>query len=193
MQIISSLLRMQSRHIKDEELIKVFLDSQARIRTMALIHEKLYRSGNFSRIDLAEYIRDLAVNLYTSYGVKRERIGLKVQGEGIFLGIKEAIPCGLIVNELISNALKHAFPGKSKGEITIALEADNGRIKIAVKDNGVGLTADLDFRRTESLGLQLVMTLVEQLEGAIDLHREGGTEFVITFASEKQGKEGYLS
>jgi two-component sensor histidine kinase len=182
LQAISSLLYLQSKGVKDKEALEMFQDGQNRVRSMALIHERLYQSKDVARVDFAEYVRNLANYLFCSYGVHSNVIQLKVNVEDVFLGIDTAIPCGLITNELISNSLKHAFPGGRGGEIRIELCADNDRqLNLMVSDNGVGFPNDLDFRETESLGLQLVNTLVEQLEGTVELDRSGGTAFEITF------------
>jgi len=182
LQIISSLLHLQSRYIKDKQDLKAFKDSQNRVRSMALVHEKLYQSQDLARIDLAEYIRNLTTDLFRSYGVKSATIKLKINVGEVLLGIDTAIPCGLIINELVSNSLKHAFPAGREGEICIDLHSDNDdKFVLIVRDNGVGFPKDLDFRNTESFGLRLVRTLTDQLEGNIELDSNGGTTFKITF------------
>lgn len=185
LQVISSLLNLQSGYIIDKDAIEMFKESQNRVKSMALIHEKLYQSKDLARIDFAEYIRNLTNYLFRSYGVTSNRIKLKKNVDDVFLGLDTAIPCGLIINELVSNSLKHAFPDGKEGEIHICLFLDNDKFTLIVRDNGVGFPKDLDFRNTESLGLQLVITLVEQLEGTIDLKRSGGTEFKIIFTELK--------
>jgi two-component sensor histidine kinase len=181
MQIISSLLRLQGRSIKDESYLQIFKDSQDRIRSMALIHEKLCQSENLAKIDIDNYIRDLAKNLYRNYAMT-DKIKLTLEIEDVLLSMNYAIPCGLIINELVSNSLKYAFPEGKEGEITIALHCLENQVDLVVKDNGIGLPEDLDFRNTESLGLQLIRLLAEdQLDGKIELSRTAGTEFRITF------------
>ncbi len=182
LQIISSLLNLQSKYIKDDQALEMFKESRNRIRSMTLIHEKLYRSKDLANIDVAEYIQNLSSNLFRSYSAGR--VSLKTQVDDILLGIDTAIPCGLIINELVSNSLKHAFPEK-QGEIFVDLHRDDGRFTLIVRDNGVGLPESVDFRNTDSLGLQLVCTLTDQLDGAIELNRTGGTEFKITFGEIK--------
>ncbi|HME45655.1 MAG TPA: histidine kinase dimerization/phosphoacceptor domain -containing protein [Syntrophorhabdales bacterium] len=182
LQIISSLLNLQSKYIKDDQALEMFKESRNRIRSMTLIHEKLYRSKDLANIDVAEYIQNLSSNLFRSYSAGR--ISLKTQVDDMLLGIDTAIPCGLIINELVSNSLKHAFPEK-QGEIFVNLHRDNGRFTLVVSDNGVGFPESVDFRNTDSLGLQLVCTLTDQLDGAIELNRKGGTEFKITFGEIK--------
>jgi PAS domain S-box-containing protein len=179
LQIISSLLNLQSKYIKDNQALEMFKESRNRIRSMTLIHEKLYRSKDLANIDVAEYIQNLSSNLFRSYSAGRVR--LKTHVDDILLGVDTAIPCGLIINELVSNSLKHAFPDKT-GEILVNLKRDDGHFTLVVKDDGVGFPENVDFRNTDSLGLQLVCTLTDQLEGQIELNRTGGTEFKITFA-----------
>jgi PAS domain S-box-containing protein len=179
LQIVSSLLRLQSRHIKDKRYEEMLKESQNRIKSMALIHENLYKSENLANIDPKEYIRTLVDDLIQSYGVTQ--ITSKIEVGDISLDIDIAIPCGLIINELVSNALKHAFPDK-KGEITVSLRSNNENIELIVRDNGVGIPEDVDFRKTETLGLSLVSILAEgQLDGKITVTRDGGTAFYITF------------
>jgi len=183
LQIISSLLKLQSSSIKDKHTLEMFKDSQSRIRTMALIHEKLYQSQDISRVNFAEYISNLAANLFRSYELVTTAINPIINVENIFLEIDVAVPCGLIINELVSNSLKYAFPDRRKGEIQIHLYFFNEHeIKLIVSDNGIGLPKDLDFKNTETLGLQLVSNLVEQLEGTIEVNGHSGTEFRIKFA-----------
>ena len=196
LQIISSLLRLQSSYITDEKAVEMFKESQSRVRSMALIHEKLYRSDDLARIDFADYIRDLTTYLFRMYKHASSNIELKVDVNNVSLGIDAAIPCGLIINELVSNSLKYAFPEdsfaagdndsrelESRGEVFVKLQPDGkGNLLLTVGDNGVGMPADLDFQNTESLGLQLVNTLTEQLDGTIELDGENGTTFRISFA-----------
>jgi len=183
MQIISSLLMLQEELSKDEKVIEMLKDSQNRITSMALVHENLYLSEDLSKISLKEYIDDLVSGLFQSYGVSEGKVALNINVESVFLGIDSAIPCGLIINELISNSLKYAFPEGKYGEIKIFLRSiDENMIELLVGDNGVGIPEDMDFRKTESLGMQLVTMLVEnQLHGEIKLDREEGTEFKIKF------------
>ncbi|GAI89221.1 unnamed protein product, partial [marine sediment metagenome] len=163
LQIISSLLNLQSRYIKDKQVLHVFQESQDRIKSMVLIHKKLYQSKDLARIDFAEYVRSLIADLFRSYKADYGLITLKTNIDNVFLGIDTAIPCGLIINELISNSLKYAFPEGGQGEIRIELHPEKeGKFTLIVSDSGVGFPKDLDFRNTESLGLQLACTLVDQ-------------------------------
>lgn len=182
MQIISSLLNLQSRSITDNYMRTMFKESQNRIQSMALIHEKLYKSTDLASIDFKEYITGLVDSLTRSYYDVRGRVGVTMDVEDVFLGVDHAIPCGLIVNELVSNALKHAFPGERKGEITISLHKHDDTVDLAVSDNGVGIPEDIDFQSTQSLGLRLVIILAEdQLNGEVTLDRTEGTEVRFTF------------
>jgi two-component sensor histidine kinase len=160
----------------------MFKESQRRIRSMALIHERLYQSSDLSRIEFSQYLRNLATHLFHSYQVDSSRIQLRIEAEEVHLNINTAIPCGLIVNELISNALKHAFPEGRSGSLDLNLRrvAGDGYV-LRVKDDGMGFPETLDFRKTETLGMQIVSTLVSQIDGSIDLAREMGTEFIIHF------------
>jgi PAS domain S-box-containing protein len=182
LQVISSLLYLQSKNLKDKQTLEMFQESHNRVRSMALIHERLYQSQDLARIDFAEYVRSLANYLFRSYGVNTGVIQLKINMDDVSLGIDTAIPCGLIINELVSNSLKHAFPDGGGGKVRIELRADDGQFTLMVSDDGVGLPEDLDFRNAQSLGLQLVNNLsVAQLEGTIELDRCGGTAFRIMF------------
>lgn len=180
LQVISSLLNLQSRNIKDKTTLGVLMESQNRVRSIALIHEKLYGSEDLARIDFAEYIQSLVSHLFSSYGVNPNAISFKINVDDVLLGVDTAIPCGLIINELASNSLKHAFPDGRKGEIGIELcSADASELELIVSDNGVGFPDETDFRNTRSLGLQLVVRLVKQLKGTIELNNGSGSVFVI--------------
>jgi len=184
MQVISSLLNMQSQYVHDPEDAEALRASINRIKSMALIHDKLYRSGTLASISLPGYVNDLANELFSTYALRPD-IGIDLDVSPVSLGIDDAVPLGLILNELISNSLKHAFPGHAPGTIRVRLEAEGREIRLTVSDNGVGIHEGLDFANTGSLGMQLVVTLVEQLEGTIELKRDKGTEFRITFRAEE--------
>jgi len=190
MQVISSLIKLQSSYIKDQKYIEIFKESQNRIKAMALIHEKLYKSKDLVNIDFSDYVKNLANSLIRSYMSGSNPIGLKAEIADIDIGVDSAMPCGLIINELVSNALKHAFPEGEDGEIKIIMRSINGsEIELIISDNGVGFPEDIDFRKTDSLGLQLVSTLAEgQLHGTVDLKRDKGTEFKIKFEEIKYKK-----
>lgn len=186
LQVISSLLKLQAGYIKDDRILEVFKESQNRVRAMALVHEKLYQSEDLAKTDFAEYIRSLVTDLFRSYAISSRAISLQLAVEEARLSIDTAIPCGLIINELVSNSLKYAFPAHQSGEIQITLKSDQpDHYILTVADNGTGFPADLDFRRTKSLGLQLVCNLTKQLQGTIDLTFEPGAAFTITFSEQK--------
>ena len=185
LQIISSLLRLQSGSGKDKKGAEVFKDSQNRIKAMALIHEILYQSENLNKINFADYIRKLADGLFRSYGVKSNAIALDVRADDVLLDLDAAIPCGLIVNELVSNSIKYAFPNNAHGKIWIHFLRDPKQKSVAltVGDNGVGgIPKDLDINHIESLGLRLVSTLTDQLGAKLEQHFERGTKFKVIFS-----------
>ena len=183
MQVITSLLRLQSDRIKDQKYADIFKESQDRIKSMALVHEKLYQSKDLARIDFREYVEALMMDLFRSYGVDSRKIKTIIAIDDVSLGPDHAIPCGLIINELVSNSLKHAFPQGRKGEIRVTFRSiGEGELSVNVSDNGIGFPENLDFKSTKTLGLVLVRTLVEhQLEGQITLDRQEGTAFDIQF------------
>lgn len=186
LQVTSSLLRLQSDYIQDSTAREMFAESQNRIRSMALVHEKLYKSSDLSRINFTEYIESLGNLLFRSFGVDLNKIRLDIVQSSVFLSVETAVPCGLIINELLSNCLKHAFPNRH-GEIKIKVSAsESGQVDICVSDNGIGLPNGFDFEKTDTLGLQLVRTLVRQLEGQIEIKSNGGAIFRITFSEEKE-------
>ena len=182
LQIICSLLDLQSDSVLDEQSRRYFQESRDRIRSMAFAHEQLYRSRNLSSIDFVEYLENLATFLINSYASDPGLISLRINADTLSLGIDLSISCGLILNELISNALKHAFPDNREGIVTISLSSGpDGLTALSVADDGVGFPADVDFRNTQSLGLQLVNILVKQLHGRIELLKDVGSTFVIQF------------
>jgi len=182
LQIISSLLRLQSRKIEDNSLQEIFQVSQQRIRSIALIHENLYLSDDLGQIDFSKYIHNLTSHLSSINAADAKGINFKISTDNIFLDINRAIPCGLLLNELITNALKYAFPEETKGEIKIDLERHKqNKLRLSIADNGIGFPKGLDFRKTESLGLQLVNSLISQLNGTIKMQQKTGTKFTLVF------------
>jgi two-component sensor histidine kinase len=181
LQVISSLLNLQASTIESPETLEAFRESQNRIRSMALIHEQLYKSHDLASIEFGAYVRNLAAFLFRSYGADAGRINLEIEADEVSLGINQAVPCGLILNELMSNALKHAFPAGREGEIRVALGASEDNVTLVFSDNGVGLPTNMDYRAMTSLGLQLVSTLVDQLDGEIELENKNGTGFKLAF------------
>ncbi|MGC9347988.1 MAG: histidine kinase dimerization/phosphoacceptor domain -containing protein [Anaerolineae bacterium] len=183
LQVISSLLKLQSRTVQDPMTLQVLKESQNRLRSMALIHERLYQSENLARIDFAEYLQSLTRYLVRSYRSTSGPVALGFQMESVPLSIERAVPCGLIVNELVSNALKYAFPDGRPGKVEVGLSRANGHVRLSVRDDGVGLPEDLDIDKLESLGLQLVHMLTGQLGGEIQIDTRPGTVFEISFAA----------
>ncbi|MBD2354258.1 PAS domain-containing protein [Tolypothrix sp. FACHB-123] len=182
LQIISSLLRLQTRYIYDEQALEVFQDSHNRVRAMAIIHEILYQSNDLTKIEVSDYIQSIVNNLLRSYGINTN-IDIQMNIKKISLKIDTAIYCGLIINELVSNSIKYAFVNNQQGAIYIELiTIANNNYSLIVSDNGVGLSKDVEIYKQESLGLQLVWSLVEQLEGKITLDNSSGAAFKITFS-----------
>lgn len=181
LQIISSLLNLQSTYVSDPQLVDIFQDSQGRIRSMAMIHEKLYRSKNLAQINFAEYIQDLSASMFSAQSSTLRGVALECNVLPILLNIDQAVPSGLILNELLSNALKHAFPSGGPGKVTVDLTTHSGQIHLTVSDNGIGFPPDFDFDQTDSLGLQLINTLVDQLDGSIEFNGQNGSRVEVSF------------
>jgi len=182
MQVISSLFNLQAGHTLNVECREILKEGQNRLRAMSLVHEKLYQSRDLSKIDLPGYIQSLTAHLFHVDLVDPDQVRLETDFEDVVLDINSAIPCGLILNELISNALKHAFPEKRKGILKIRLKRrTDGSVELRVADDGIGFPEGLDFRQAESFGLQIVNLLVGQLNAAFELERGSGTAFTVTF------------
>jgi two-component sensor histidine kinase len=183
LQLISSLLHLQSRKVADNQVLAMYQESQNRIHSMALVHERLYQSTSLAQIDFAQYVHGLAIDLFHSYAIDPNRIRLKLDLEDTPLDIDMAIHCGLMVNELVSNALKHAFPRGGEGEVSLTLHSEGaGQHCLTVSDDGIGLPPGLEDADSDRLGLQLVVTIVEQIEGTLEIQRGKGTTFRICFA-----------
>ena len=182
LQLVTSLLKLQSESVDDAKALEMLRESRGRVRLIALLHEMLYRSEDLASIDAADYIRSLVSHLRRSYGGRPEEITVEFNIEKITLDVDTAITCGLIVNELVTNSLKHAFPNGGKGKVRVDLHhKGHDEFILTVADSGKGIPESIDFRNAKSLGLQLVCTLVDQLEGTIEIDREGGTSFTIEF------------
>lgn len=179
--MISSLLNLQSSYIKDKGARDVFRESQNRARSMAMIHERLYQSTDLKNIDFSEYIQTLTIELYRTIVSDPSRIKLNINVEDVKIDINTVVPLGLIVNELFTNCMKYAFPDGRSGEINVVLHQKEDFYELIVKDNGIGIPEDLDYLHAESLGLQLVNNLTDQIDGKIEMDRTNGTEFKITF------------
>lgn len=181
MQVISSILNLQSSYVKDTYALNLLKECQNRIKSMAFIHESLYQTKNFESVNFSEYITTLSKNLVHTYSINSKNIKLVLTLDKLFLNLDSSIPCGLIINEIISNSLKYAFPDNRDGIIFVTLKVDNNQVRIEAGDNGVGIPQGIDIKYTETLGLQLVDTLVEQINGTLVLERHKGTKFIIEF------------
>ena len=181
MQVISSILGLKSQESGNSELDEILKDVQNRIRSIALIHESLYKSDDFSRINFYDFVEKVMENLLKSFNIEEGKIHFTVTGEDMTLGIDIAVPCGLMVNELLSNALKYAFPGDRKGMIHVELARKGDVYSIAVADDGTGLPGDVDVENPSTLGLRLVSVLIKQIDGKLTIEREHGTAFVLSF------------
>lgn len=189
LQIISSLLNLQSRYINNEEMLDIYKESQNRVKSMAIIHEKLYQSEDLARIDFGDYVKSLVLDLFNSYGVDKGNTELDINIKDILMDINTAIPCGLIVNELVTNSIKHGFQVDrakqltfdEKNKIAVSITKKDRSYVMSVYDNGIGFPENLDFQNTDSLGMQLVISLTSQLRGTVGLERNNGTLFRIIF------------
>ena len=181
LQVISSILNLQSSYVNDPKTLEILRESQQRIKSMSFIHETIYRTADFSRLEFMDYIKTIASNLIQSYRTAATRVDFVADMQSVGLNLDQAIPCGLIINELVSNALKYAFKGRKKGTLTVILREENDEVIIAVKDDGVGLPKDFAFEKNNSLGIQLVYALLEQIDATVKVDQSNGTEFFIRF------------
>jgi len=182
LQVITSLLNLQAQSVKDPRALQVIEDSKNRVRSMAMVHEQLYRSDDLSRVDFGAYTRRLVASLFSAYGVQSSRVRLRLEVPEVALGVDTVVCCGLILHELVSNALKHAFPGDRQGELAISLQpAGPGKWRLVVADTGVGLSPWMDPVRAQSLGLRLVRILAQQLDASLRWESGPGTRFEIEF------------
>jgi two-component sensor histidine kinase len=182
LQVIASLLRLQSRYLQDEAARGMFEESHNRVHSISLVHEMLYQADDLARVDFDNYLRTLTKNLVDGWRGMEAVIEVEVEAAGVLLAVDNAIPCGLIVNELVTNALKHAFPKGTSGTVQVkAVLTPESCLQLSVADNGIGMPADMDLRRSGSLGLELVSTLVRQLRATVKIRRDGGTVFEIAF------------
>jgi PAS domain S-box-containing protein len=182
LQVISSLLNMQSELFSDPALRDVLLQSRRRVESMAMIHERLYSNDDIDQLDFRQYVEALARELFSAYAVNSNPVCLRLELDPISLELSQAIPCGLILNELVSNCLKYAFPNERPGELLITLRcADDDRVTMRVADNGIGLPTDLDWRQSRSLGLRIVNILARQLVGTVHREPGAGADFSLIF------------
>ena len=180
LQVISSILNLQSGYVTDTGTLEILKESQNRIKSMSYIHETLYQTADFGSIEFSDYINSISRNLIHSYTTEAP-VQLITDLDRICLSIDQAIPCGLIINELVSNALKYAFKNIEKPSLLVRIKELGEGITLEVKDNGIGLPENFGFEKSNSLGVQLVYSLVEQLDGNITISSEKGTDIIITF------------
>lgn len=181
-QVISSLLNLQSTRAEDENVISLLNEAKSRIQSIGLIHEMLYKSKDLAKVDLSSYIQLLAEHIFSLHKTKRTRVGYNIDVEGVFLEMERALPCGLIISELISNSLKHGFPGDKKGDVSITMFADKGKkFTLVIQDNGIGIPAGWSIEKSQTLGMQLVSDLVLQLKGTLTLDNTQGMKVTIRF------------
>jgi two-component sensor histidine kinase len=191
LQVISSLLSLQSDRLPDTAARKLFLDARDRVRSMALVHEKLYNSQNLARVELGDYTRSLMADLLQAHAALASKVRLRIEQDAVFVPVDVAIPCGLILNELATNALKHAFHERAEGEIAIEIRRlDEGRIHVVFSDDGCGLPPEVDWRTADTLGLRLVRMLTEQLGGTSELYNGQGIRFELTLNARSYSEDG---
>lgn len=188
LQLISSLLNLQIPYIGHEKSAELFKESQNRVRSIAMVHEKLYQSKSLDKIDFPDYIRNIISTLFQAYNINQEKVNFDLKMDDLSLNIETCIPCGLIITEIITNSIKHAFPDEMEGIIHVNLVYTDEKITLKIRDNGIGFPKDIDFENSDSFGLQLVNLLINQLRGTIELHNEKETEFVINFEELNYGK-----
>ena len=182
LQLVCSLLSLQAEHVRDPAALAQFDEMQHRVRLMAAIHEALYKTQDFFRLDVQSFLQEITSNLLRSYAAQPGAIEIRTDVDSVMMRIETALPCGLIVNELVSNALKYAFRGREQGEIRVELKpAGEHRFVLRVADNGVGLPADAGWNDPQTFGWQLVNALAEQLNGQFEVRGDGGAEFTLTF------------
>ncbi len=181
LQVISSILNLQSSYVDDPKTLEILRESQQRIKSMSFIHETIYRTSDFSRLEFMDYLKTIISNLIQSYRSAKTRVDFVSEMNSVGLNLDQAIPCGLIVNELVSNSLKYAFKGREHGKLTVKLNEEDGVIMLAVIDDGIGLPADFAFEKNNSLGIQLVYALLDQIDATVKVVQTEGTQFFISF------------
>jgi two-component sensor histidine kinase len=181
LQVVSSLLHMEESQGVDKTKVNVLQEAQNRLRSMALIHETLYRSQNFARIDYNTYIESLCVHITRSFGTGTSKARLERRMQSVKFVLDQAVPCGLIINELISNAMKHGFPDERPGRILLELKLEGQQVRLRVADDGIGLPPGLDMQKSPTLGMRLVWMLSRQLHGSVQIEAGPGTSILVTF------------
>ncbi|TGJ99489.1 response regulator [Leptospira semungkisensis] len=180
LQIVSSILSLQGNYITDRRSLEMFQDSQSRIKSIALIHELLYQNEDLAQTDFKEYLNSLVTNLLRTYRVN-SKIYFEINADRVHLSLDTAIHCGLIVTELVTNSLKYGFKERTQGKISISIKIVNEDYFLTVEDDGVGFPEEVDYKQTDSLGLQLVNTLAHQIDGSLSLDKSNGTKFTLVF------------
>ncbi len=188
--LISSLMRIEAGRSREAETKSVLKGMQARIQSVVLLNETLYKTSSYSRVKLDVYLREIATHVFQAHNESSGAVRLRLDLDRVEVETGQAIPCGLIVNELLTNGLKHAFPYRGSGEVSVTLRAAEGGLQLSIGDSGVGLPGDFEARRSQSLGLQLVIDLVKQLGGGLLVRSEGGASFTVTFTPHEPGKTG---
>lgn len=187
LQIVSSILSLQGNYIKDQKSLEMFEDSQSRIRSIALIHELLYQNEDLAKMDFKEYLSNLVTNLFRTYRID-SKISFEIDADPVTFGLDSAIHCGLIVTELVTNSLKYGFRGREEGKVSVSIKNLEDEYILTVEDDGIGFPDNFDYRQADSLGLQLVSTLAEQIDGQLHLNREFGTKFTLAFKDRSRVK-----
>ena len=186
MQVISSLVDLQSDIMEDVATREILKDIKNRVRSMAMVHEKLYQAGDLANVEFSDYTTSLLSFLWRAHGTENLNVRLEKKLEQTSLPVNMAVPCGLILNELVSNALKHAFKGRDSGQVTVSLRGnERDEIRLSVRDNGIGLPPALDWQQAGSLGLCLIQMLAKQLRATVNVTNDSGTEFAVTFKRPK--------
>jgi two-component sensor histidine kinase len=180
-QIISSLLRLQQSKLKDRDMKDMLLESENRVKSMAMVHESLYRSEGLASIDFAAYVRNLMKNLVEAYSGRTRLVKFNIEANNCMVGVDEAIPCSLIITELVSNSFKHGFDDSMKPEINISLSLEDEQYTLIVKDNGVGFTDSFFNKESDTLGIMIITTLAKQIGGKVQFHNNPGAETIINF------------
>jgi two-component sensor histidine kinase len=187
LQIIVSLLRIKERLIKDEQVLRIFKESQNQIIAMSLVHEKLYQNKDLGFVEFSEYIRSLAISIFASFNVNTSIIKLNMNIKAVPMNVDLAVPCGLIINEIITNSIKHAFPNNREGEIYIEVSENSDKeLLLIISDDGVGFKDGFDMFKSETMGFKMLLALIEQIDGKIELFKDKGTLFKITLNNSKK-------
>ena len=182
LQVITSLLKLQSLHVQEPQLLYIIKETQNRIMAMSFAHQKLYQSKNFSDVDFREYLEKIVHQIIHIFATESKNVNITMNSESVKLGIETAIPCGMLVNEVITNSIKHAFPNDEKGEIKIGFKkADGDYYRLTISDNGIGMSDKINIAEAKTLGLQLIETLAKQIDAKLELHRNNGMEYCVTF------------